>query len=126
MHKSDEFENCELEDDLRRGALILPEALRDRVLDACAAKSVLQAQRNRRANWRLAWGFAVLCAIHFGVGGALDAQQQNLLGNPPSSDSTLYADAAHQESFRQFAVMRAQFMAQLADRRHDFGGRNFS
>ena len=107
-----------VEQQLRESAAPLPPHLRNRVLDSCAAKAQQRAQRNRRANWRLAWCFAVLCAIHFGVGGMLDAQQQNLLGNPASSGSAIYA--ANQNDFQQSVLMRSRLIAELSDPRRDF------
>ena len=111
--------NEQIERHLRESVAPLPPHLRNRVLDACATKAQESARRNRRANWRLAWGFAILCALHFGVGGMLNAQQQNLLGHP-SSDSARYADATSQADIRQSVFLRSQLLAELSDPRHDF------
>jgi hypothetical protein len=107
-----------IEQQLRESAAPLPPHLRHRVLDCCAAKAPLRTQRNRRANWRLAWGFAAVCVLHYGVGGMLDAQQQNMLGYPASSGSSLYA--ANQNGFHRSVLLRSRLIAELSDPRHDF------
>ncbi len=115
----DSLEMDSLEHRLRASAATLPPELRHRVLEQCAIKAREKACRNRRANWRLAWGFAVLCALNFGVGGMLDAQRQAMLGNS-SSSTPLYADAASQNDFRQSVLLRSQLLAELSNPRHDF------
>lgn len=105
-----------IEKRLRHFAAPLPPKLRDRVLDACAAKAALQNQRNRRANWRLAWGFAVVYAIHLLIGGHLDAQQRALLGT--SASPTLYA--SNPTDMQANLVLRSQLLDELSDPRRRY------
>lgn len=108
----------QIEERLQQCAPILPPQLRNRVLESCAIKAQQQAHHNRRANWRLAWGFAFVCVLHFGVGGVLESQQRALLG-VSSNDATRYA--ANPADLQASLVLRSQLLAELSDpRRRNF------
>ncbi len=105
-----------IEQRLREFAPTLPPLLRNRVLDSCVAKAQKQRQRDRRANWRLAWGFAAVCALHFGVGGILQSQQNALIGVSASPDSSPRF-AANPADVQGSLVLRSQLLAELSDPR---------
>lgn len=108
-----------LEGELRRATTPLPPHLKARVLDACASKAALQQRHNRRANWRLAWGFAAVCALHFGVGGALQAQQNALFGvSGAPNNSPRYA--TNPADLQASLVLRSQLLAELSDPRRRY------
>jgi type VI protein secretion system component VasF len=82
----------EIEKQLLDAAPTLPPHVRNRVLNRCAAQRQQEHTKRRRANWRLAWGFAAVCALHWFVGGALDAQRQALLGTSNAPHAMLQRD----------------------------------
>ena len=106
----------EIENQIRAEAPLLPPHLRHRVLVRCAAERRHHCVKQRRANWRLAIGFATVFMVQWLVGGTLETQQQALLGNPNSS-TVLYAStrATDAADLQQFMMIRSRLLAELTD-----------
>jgi len=108
-----------IEERLHQNAAPLPPHLRHRVLDACSSKAAMQAKSNRRANWRLAFGFAAVCLVQWIVGGALDTQQRVLLGTSDSHSLTASTVATNQFASINSMMLRSRLLAELSDPHQD-------
>jgi hypothetical protein len=108
-----------IENQLRDSAPTLPPHLRNRVLNRCAAQCQQERAKRRRANWRLAWGFAAVCVLHWIVGGALEAQQHALLGTSDSSTRYVSSRQVSEAEVQRSMMLRSRLLAELSDPRPD-------